>query len=114
LSKGRSLFEVKVLENKAPLPSQISKAIPKPFAFRGMTVTALSGTIQKSGEDFVFTARGSNRRFALEADEAIKKRLREVASTVVVSGRVVESPAQDGQTPLPTLQVTELREAPSK
>lgn len=103
-----------MLEHKAPLPSQVAKAIPKPFAFRGMTITGLAGIVQKSGDEFILIPRGSNQKFVLQAGEAIKKRLGDGPSMVAVSGKVDESPAKEGQTPLPVIHVTEVRENPAK
>jgi len=113
LGTSKSLFELKVAEGRIPLPAQIAKAIPKPFAFRAVNVTGLPGEIRKSGEDFILTVRGSDRKFTLQVDDEIRKRLKDGLS-IQVSGKIEESPSKDAPPPLPAIRVTEVREIPGK
>jgi len=112
VGKNRTYYDVTVLETKALLPSQIAAAIPKISRYKEMTFTALPGTVTKSGEEYILTARGSNQKYALKANDALRKLVGDGRSKVAVSGKVDEPREVEGRKPLPVIDVTEVRESP--
>ena len=62
MGKNKFFYDLKVLEKKPLLPSHIKALLKKldDYGFAGFEVSGLSGTAEKSGDKYVFTARGSN------------------------------------------------------
>ena len=108
--KNGSFYNLTVLENKALLPSQISGALPTRSHYKEMTLSALAGTVEKSGEEYVLTARGSNRKYALKTNDVLKKCVSKGTSKVIVTGKVEERRDMEGRKLLPVIDVTEVQE----
>ena len=70
-----------------------------------------SGTVSRSGEDYVFTARGSGQEYTLKPSDDLRELVAAGKSKVSIGGGVVEPPAVDGKKALPVLTVTDAEEA---
>lgn len=114
--RDKYFYELRVLESKALLPSQfdkffkdVKKANPDAdYPYRGLEIEA-AGAIEKSGDGWLFTARGSKQKYALSSKDALK-----AAAGVTVSGKVTESPEKDGKKQLPVIEVKSVRESDAK
>lgn len=111
---GRSKFyyELKVSESKTLLPSHIKKMCDQlqDYSYRGFEITAISGKVEKSGEEYVFTARGSNQKYALKPSDDLKKLVAGGKSQVTLAGTLEEPEAKGGKKPLPLIEVSEAKE----
>lgn len=108
LGRNKFFYEVRILENKSLLPAQlrkIEKAL-EDYPFVGLEVRDLAGTVEKSGEEYSFTARASKQKYALNASVLVKKFVAAGKSNLTVVGMVTQKTDKD---PL-TLEVTEAKE----
>ena len=107
MGANKFLYDLKVKETKSLLPAAFVEVAKKleDYPFAGMVITSISGTAEKSGADFVLTARGSNQKYALKANDALKKLVGDGKAKVTLAGKV----AQDKDKV--TIEVTEAKEA---
>ena len=107
MGQSKFYYDLKVKEAKTLLPSAVVEMCKKleDYAYVGMTITSISGTAEKSGADYVFLARGSNQKYALKANDALKKLVGDGKAKVTIAGKVAQQKDQL------TLEVTEAKEA---
>lgn len=112
-------FQIAVLENKSVLPSTIVKVMDKiraeskgeeDFPLEEFQISSISGTVEKQEGALVFTARGSNQKFALKPGGDLAKLVEAGKSKLTLAGVVTEEKEKDGKKPLPLLAVTEAKE----
>ena len=108
LGRNKFFYELKILENKGLLPSQLRKVAKalEDYPYAGLEVQGLSGIVEKSGDSFTFTTRGSKQKYALKASDELKKLVASGKAGVTLSGTVTQKTDAD---PL-TLEVTEAKE----
>ena len=105
MGQSKFFYDLKVKEAKTLLPSAVVEMCKKldDYAYVGMTITAISGTAEKSGADYVFLAQGSNQKYALKANDALKKRVGDGKAKVTLAGKVTQEKDRV------TLEVTEAK-----
>lgn len=111
---NKCLYDLKVSEAKALLPSRIQRMCKdlEDYDYVAMMITSITGAVEGSDDRLVFTARGSNQRYALRANEALKKLVAEGKSKVTIAGKVTEPPPGEARIKLlPQIEVTEAKEA---
>ncbi len=117
VTNKKSVFTVKVLENKAILPSKIAKMVEEQqYSLDGFTLEA-AGTVEKAGDGWVFVARANGTKYTLKANDDAKKLIADGRLKLVITGDVVEPEEKDGKKPLPVIEVSgakELKEEPKK
>ena len=109
VGKSKFFFEMRVLENKPLLPSQLRKFAKKlddDYPFAGLEVRDLAGQVEKAGDAWTFTARGSNQKYALTPSDELKKLVAGGKTALTLGGRVVQKEDSD---PV-TLEVSEAKE----
>ena len=106
-------YELTVRADKTLLPSDIRKALAKmlegdPFAdypYRSLLLVA-TGKVEKKGEEYVFTPRGSKQGYTLDFEEAPK----ELSGRVIVTGFVEEPEGEEGKKkPRPVIEVEAIK-----
>jgi hypothetical protein len=104
---NKFLYDVKVKETKSLLPADFLAVAKKleEYPFAGMVITSISGTAEKSGEDYVLTARGSNQKYTLKPNDDLKKLVGAGKAKVTLAGKVTQDKAKV------TIEVTEAKEA---
>jgi hypothetical protein len=106
--RNKFFFEMKVLENKALLPAQLRKIAKQleDYPFAGLEVRDLAGTVEKSGEEYTFTARASHQKYQLKPSDGVKGLVEGGKKTLTLAGWVTQKEDKD---PV-TLEVTEAKE----
>lgn len=96
-------YNVQIAEEKTVLPSTIKQMLEalkketngdEDFTYGGFELTALSGTVEKTGEDWGLVARSSKQKYALVPNDALKKLVEVGHSQVTVGGRLSD---EDGR-----------------
>jgi hypothetical protein len=91
----RSLFDVMVLENKVLTPSTLKATIAKAgFEFESVEMEAI-GRVEKNGDAYAFVARANDRKYALKANDEIKKLVADGKTRLLVRGTVVDPGEKD-------------------
>lgn len=85
-------YDLQILENKTLTPSQVQALIKKleDYSYRGFEITAITGTVEKGAGGYSFTARGSNQKYALKANDALAKLVDAGKTAVTLSGALSE------------------------
>jgi hypothetical protein len=106
--RNKFFFEMKVLENKALLPARLRKVAKQleDYPFAGLEVRGLAGTVEKSGEGYLFTARASDQKYQLKASDEVRKLFEGGKKSLTLAGLVTQKEDKD---PV-TLEVTEAKE----
>lgn len=101
----KNLYVLKVLESKVVFPSHVKKALPKEYEFKSLTIEAV-GAVEKKGDNYLLTARGSKQSYALKANDELKKLVADGKTKLRISGKVKESEEKDP----PRIEVAEAKE----
>lgn len=97
--ESRFYFNLQVAESKSVLPSQVRGLLEdwkketngeEDFGYGGFEITAMSGIAERAGDDWRFTARGSNCRYDVVPNDALKRLLKEGKSGVTLAGKVFD------------------------
>jgi len=97
--ESKFFFNLTISEDKAVLPATIRKMLEElkqetkgeeDYPFNSMVMTAITGTVEKSGEKWSFKARGSGQKFDLVPNEDLKKLVAAGTSLVTVAGKVTD------------------------
>jgi hypothetical protein len=97
--ESKFYFNIAVAENKAVLPQTIRKMLEElkteskgdeDYPYNSMVITAITGTVAKSGDAWAFTARGSNQKYDLAPNDALKKLVESGKSLVTLAGKVTD------------------------
>jgi hypothetical protein len=95
--ESKFYFNIAVAENKAVLPQTIRKMLEElkteskgdeDYPYNSMVITAITGKVEKSGDAWSFTARGSNQKFDLAPNDALKKLVESGKSQLTLAGKV--------------------------
>jgi hypothetical protein len=95
--ESKFYFNLEISENKSVLPQAIRKMLEdlktetkgdEDYPYNSMVITAITGKVEKSGDAWTFTARGSNQKYDLAATEALKKMVESGKSLLTVAGKV--------------------------
>jgi len=109
MGKNKFFYELKVQENKPLLPSTIKALLVKleDYGFVGLEVKDLAGTVEKSGDAYVFTARGSKQAYGLKPTGDLKKLVDGGRTAVTLAGLVVQGDEKGSK---PSIEVSEAKE----
>jgi copper chaperone CopZ len=110
----KSLYVVKVLENKSLAPAKIKEALEGGnYSFEGAAIE-LVGTVAKDGDNYTLTARASETKYALKANEDLKKLVADGKTTLLVKGELTEPEEKDkdGKKLPCVIDVAEAKEPP--
>jgi len=110
----KSLYVVKVLENKCLAPSKMKEAVEAGnFSFEGAEIEIV-GTVAKNGDDYSFTARASETKFTLKANEDLKKLVADGKTVLQIKGELTEPEEKDkdGKKLPCVIDVSEAKEPP--
>ena len=97
--ESKFYFNIAVAENKAVLPQTIRKMLEElkteskgdeDYPYNSMVITAITGTVAKSGDAWAFTARGSKQKYDLAPNDALKKLVDSGKSLVTLAGKVTD------------------------
>jgi hypothetical protein len=97
--ESKFYFNLAIAEGKAVVPQTIRKMLEdlktetkgdEDYPYNSMVITAITGKVEKSGEAWTFTARGSNQRYELAPNEALRKMLDSGKSLVTLAGKVTD------------------------
>ncbi len=85
-------YDLEISEAKTVTPSQIEALVKKleDYSYKGLEITSITGAVEKTGEAYVFTARGSNQKYALKANEELKRLVAAGKKSVTLAGQVTE------------------------
>ncbi len=95
--ESKFYFNLAISENKALLPQTIRKMLEdlktetkgdEDYPYNSMVITAITGKVEKSGDAWTFTARGSNQKYDLAPTDALKKLVESGKSLLTVAGNV--------------------------
>ncbi len=109
-------FVVKVLENKALLPTAVSNAVKgagDAYSYDGMSIEAV-GKVEKDGDNYAFVARANGQKFTLTVNEDLKKLVADGKVQLLLVGSVTEPEEKDGKKPLPAIEVSSAKEPPKE
>lgn len=99
--ESKFYFNLTISEEHAVLPATIRKMLEdlkketkgeEDYPYNSMEMTAITGTVERSGESWTFKARGSNQAFDVAPNDDLKKLVAEGKSLVTVAGKVVDEP----------------------
>ena len=109
MGKNKFFYDLKVLENKTLLPSTIKALLKKleDYGYVSFEVKELAGTVEKSGDGYLFTARGSKQVYGLSASADLKKLVDGGKSALTLTGKVQQG---DGKDAKPSIDVSEVKE----
>ena len=109
MGKNKFFYDLKVQEGKPLLPSTIKALLKKleDYGYVSFDVTGLPGTVEKSGDQYTFAARGSKLQYALKPSEDLKKLVAGGKTSVTLSGRVLQGDEKGAK---PSIEVTEAKE----
>ena len=105
VGEKKNLYVLKVLEKKAIFPSHVKAALPEGYEFKGISIE-VTGSVEKKGDSYVFTARGSKQAYALKANDELKKLVADGKTKLEISGKVKESEEKDP----PRIEVSKAKE----
>ena len=97
--ESKFYFNIAVAENKAVLPQSIRKMLEElkteskgdeDYPYNSMVITAITGTVARSGDAWTFTARGSNQKYDLVPNDAVKKMVESGKSLLTLAGKVTD------------------------
>ena len=60
------------------------------YPYNSMVITSITGTVEKSGEQWTLVARGSKQKYALVPNDALKKLVDAGKNLVTVGGKVTD------------------------
>lgn len=111
--KSKYFYDVEVQEKKPLLPSRVQKMCKdlEDYDYIGLEIRAIAGTVEKKGDTYVLTARGSKQEYQLKAGEDLRKLVDGGKSALTLGGKVTEAKGADGKAVV-TLEVATAKETP--
>lgn len=96
-------------ESKPLLPSAIKALLKKleDYGYVSFEVKGLAGTVEKSGDGYVFTGRGSKQAYGLTPSADLKKLIEAGKTSVTLTGKILQ---EDGKDARPVIEVSEAKE----
>jgi hypothetical protein len=97
--ESKFYFNLVITEDQAVLPATIRKMLEElkqetkgdeDYPFNSMEMTAITGTVEKSGEKWTFKARGSGQTFDLVSNDPLKQIVASGKTLVTVAGKVTD------------------------
>ena len=97
--ESKFYFNLTISEGKSVLPQAIRKMLEDlkketkgddDYPYNSMVITSITGKVEKSGEAWSFTARGSGQKYGLVPNDALKKLVDAGKSTITVAGKVTD------------------------
>ena len=109
MGKNKFFYDLKVQESKPLLPSTIKALLKKleDYGYVSFEVKGLAGTVEKSGDGYVFTGRGSKQAYGLTPSAELKKLVEGGKTSITLTGKVLQ---EDGKDARPSIEVTEAKE----
>jgi len=95
--ESKFFFNLSIAESKAVLPQTIRTMLEElkketkgdeDYPYNSMVLTAITGKVEKAGDAWTFTARGSNQKYDLVANDAVRKLLESGKSLLTLAGKV--------------------------
>lgn len=95
-------FNLAVSEDKVVLPSTIRKMLEElkkeskgdeDYPYNSMVMTAITGSVEKSGDKWTFKARGSGQLFELVPNADVQKLVDAGKTLLTVAGKVTDEPS---------------------
>jgi hypothetical protein len=95
--ESKFYFNIAVSESKSVVPQTIRAMLEElkketkgdeDYPYNSMVLTAITGKVEKSGDAWTFTARGSNQKYDLVANDAVKKLVESGKSLLTLAGKV--------------------------
>jgi hypothetical protein len=100
--ESKFFFNLAISEDKAVLPSTIRKMLEElkketkgdeDYPFNSMEMTAITGTVEKTGDKWTFKARGSGQLFDLVPNDQLQKLVASGKTLLTVAGKVTDEPS---------------------
>ena len=97
--ESKFFFNLTISEDKVVLPDTIRKMLEElkketkgeeDYPFNSMEMTAITGTVAKSGDKWTFKARGSGQTFDVVPNDELRKLVAAGKSLLTVAGQVTE------------------------
>jgi len=97
--ESKFYFNIAVAEGKSVVPQTIRtmrEELKKEtkgdedYPYNSMVLTAITGKVEKAGDAWTFTARGSNQKYELSPNEAMKKLFESGKSLLTLAGKVTD------------------------
>ena len=97
--ESKFFFNLTISEDKIVLPATIRKMLDElkketkgdeDYPYNSMVMTAITGKVEKAGEKWTFTARGSGQKFELVPNDDLKKMVDAGKTLVTVAGNVTD------------------------
>jgi hypothetical protein len=100
--ESKFYFNLAVSEDKVVLPSTIRKMLEElkkeskgdeDYPYNSMVMTAITGSVEKSGDKWTFKARGSGQLFELVPNADVQKLVDAGKTLLTVVGKVTDEPS---------------------
>lgn len=97
--ESKFYFNLRISEEKSVLPETVRKMLAElkkatngddDYPYNSMEITSITGTVEKSGEEWSLTARGSKQKYALVPNEALRKQVAAGKTLVTLAGRLTD------------------------
>ena len=112
--ESKHFFDLTISESASVLPETIRAMVEQlkkdtqgddNYPFNSFQITSIVGTVERSGEAWSLTARGSKQKYELAPNDALKKLLAAGKSRITVAGKLTD---EKGRL---RLEITEARES---
>ena len=97
--ESKFYFNLTISESKSVVPQTIRKMLEElktetkgdeDYPYNSMELTSMTGKVEKAGEGWTFTARGSNEKYHLAPSAALKKMVDAGKVLATVAGKVTD------------------------
>jgi hypothetical protein len=97
--ESKFYFNLTISENKSVVPDTIRKMLEalkkeskgdEDYPYNSFEITSITGKVEKSGDAWAFTARGSGQKYDLVSSEALKKLVAAGKTQATVAGKVTD------------------------
>jgi hypothetical protein len=101
--ESKFFFNLTISEGKSVLPRNIRKMLEElktetkgeeDYPYNSMMITSITGKVEKAGEAWTFTARGSGQKYGLLPNDALKKMVDAGKTTLTLAGKVSDENAK--------------------
>ncbi|MBI3855150.1 MAG: hypothetical protein HY293_05615 [Planctomycetes bacterium] len=97
--ESKFYFNLKISEEKSVLPAQVRKMLEdlkketkgdEDYPYNSMEITSITGTVERAGDQWSLKARGSNQKYDLVPNDALKKLVEGGKTLVTVAGKLTD------------------------
>ena len=98
--ESKFFFNLSVAEGKSVVPETIRKMLAQlkkdtngdeDYPYNSFTITSITGTVEKAGDQWSFQARGSSQKYELVPNAALRKMVAEGKSRATLAGAVTDA-----------------------